>query len=272
MLDMFERSTWPLRRLSWWLEEKVYWPLADAIRGRGDHAAPIEFEAERPSRPPDLRIALATVGGAAVIGIGIAALLVSTGGGSAVRTAPPGAPAIATNTPPPASVGSKTASADPSKLHGVTPDFKAAAKATPPQASAKTQVTTQVSPLQGTNSKPSSIPPSVAGDPAALQTARDFAGAFVLYEVGRTNAKVNQTFAQTATPGLVKALKARPPRQPGSVKVPEAKVQNVVLSTPQDNGHLIEASVSLLRLGALSELRLTLTQRHQSWAVGEVRG
>jgi hypothetical protein len=272
MLGMFERTTWPLRRLIWWIEEKVFWPLADTIRGRGEHAAPIEFEAERPRRRPDLRIALATVGGAAVIGIGIAALLVSTGGGSATTTASPGAPAIAANTPPPASVGPKAGNGDPSQLQGVTPDFKAAAKATPPQASAKTQANAQTSPLQGTNSKPSSIPPSVAGDSAALQTARDFSGAFVLYEIGRTNAKVNQTFAQTATPGLVKALKARPPRQPGSVKVPKAKVQNVVLSAPQDNGHLIEASVSLLRLGALSELRLTLTQRHQSWAVAEVRG
>jgi hypothetical protein len=272
MLGMFERATWPLRRLIWRIEEKVFWPLADALRGRGEHAAPIELGGERPRRRPDLRIALATVGGAAVVGIGIAALIVGTGGGSATTTAPLGAGAIATGTPPPASVGAKAGTADPNHLQGVTPDFKAAAKATPPQASAKTQAETQTSPLQGTNSKPSSIPPGVADDAAALQTAQDFAGAFVLYEVGRTNPKVKKTFAQTATPGLVKALKARPPRQPGSVKVPKAKVQNVVLSTPQDKGRLIEASVSLLRLGALSELRLTLTHRHGAWAVSEVRG
>jgi hypothetical protein len=275
MHGMFERTTWPLRRLAWWIEEKVYWPLADAIRGRGEHAAPIEFEAERPSRRPDLRIALATVGGAAVIGIGVAALIVSTGGGSSATTALPSGPAIAAGTPPPASVGPQAAGADPSKLQGVTPNFKAAAKATPPQASSKSQAdaaAVQTSPLQGTNSKPSSIPAGVTNDAGALRTAKDFAGAFVLYEVGRSSAKVKQTFAQTATPALVKALKARPPRQPDSVKVPKAKVQNVVLSAPQGNGKQIEASVSLLRLGALSELRLSLIQREGTWAVNEVRG
>jgi hypothetical protein len=81
---------------------------------------------------------------------------------------------------------------------------------------------------------------------------------------------VKQTFARTATPALAKALKDRPPRLPGSVKVPKAKVQNIVLG-PR-TGRQIEASVSLLRLGALSELRLTLTQRHKTWAVSEVRG
>src|SRR3954453_7843058 len=104
MLGMFERATWPLRRLTWWIEEKVFWPLADTLRGRGQQAAPAGFEAERPRRRPDLRIALATVGGAAVIGIGVAALIVSTGGGTTTTTAPPDPSAIATDTPPPASV------------------------------------------------------------------------------------------------------------------------------------------------------------------------
>jgi hypothetical protein len=276
MLGMFERTTWPLRRLIWWIEEKVFWPLADAIRGRGEHAAPIELEADRPSRRPDLRIALATVGGAAVIGIGVAALLASTGGGNSSPTQA-SVPSATLDSSLPAAADTKPQSAKPNTLHGTSPSFKSASKVTKAEAQANLQAGAQAqanstSPTAATNAKPSSIPPGVADNTAALHTAQGFAGAFVLYEVGRTNAKVKQTFAQTATPALLKALKARPPRQPGSVKVPTAKVQNVVLSTPQDKGRQIEASVSLLRLGALSELRLTLTQRHGTWAVSEVRG
>jgi hypothetical protein len=177
----------------------------------------------------------------------------------------------------PSAADTKPQSAKPNTLHGTAPSFNSASKVTKAEAQANLQAGAQAqadstSPTAATNSKPSSIPPGVADDAAALHTAQDFSGAFVLYEVGRTNAEVKQTFAQTATPALLKALKARPPRQPGKVKVPTAKVQNVVLSAPQDKGRQIEASVSLLRLGALSELRLTLTRRHGTWAVSEVRG
>ena len=107
-------------------------------------------------------------------------------------------------------------------------------------------------------------------DAAALRTAQNFAGAFVLYEVGKSNPKVRQTFGRTATPALAKALRDRPPRLPASAQVPTAKVQNVVLGAK--SGKSLDASVSLLRLGALSELRLTLIQRHKAWVVSEVRG
>jgi hypothetical protein len=277
MLGMFERATWPLRRLTWWLEEKVFWPAADALRGRGEHAAPIEIEAERSSRRPDLRIAFATVGAAAVIGIGIAALLASTGGSDSTATRASlqsatfesSAPAIADTT---------QQAAKPHTLHGAAPSFNSASKVTKAEAQANLQAagdkaqTDSTSPTAATNAKPSAIPAGAAGGAAPLRIAQDFSGAFVLYEVGRTNAKVKQTFAKTATPAVAKALDARPPRQPGSVKVPTAKVQNIVLSAPEDKGRLIEASVSLLRLGALSELRLSLSLRHGKWAVSEVRG
>jgi hypothetical protein len=276
MLGMFERATWPLRRLIWWIEEKVFWPLADAIRGRGDHAAPIELKAERPRRRPDLRIALATVGGAAVIGIGGAALLASTGGGSSSATQA-SVPSASLDSSLPAAGGTKPQSAKPNTLHGSAPSFQSASKVTKAEAQANLQAGAKAqadstSPTAATNSKPSSIPPGGADETAALHTAQDFSGAFVLYEVGRTNAKVKHTFAQTSTPLVAKALNARPPRQPGSVKVPTAKVQNIVLSAPEDKGRLIEASVSLLRLGAVSELRLSLSLRHGKWLVSEVRG
>jgi hypothetical protein len=81
---------------------------------------------------------------------------------------------------------------------------------------------------------------------------------------------VRRTFTQTATSTLAKALRDRPPRLPESVQVPTAKVQNVVLGA--QTGRTAEASVALLRLGDLSELRLTLTRRAGDWRVSEVRG
>ena len=153
-------------------------------------------------------------------------------------------------------------------LQGVSPNFKAS----PNGAAAQTGATTkaQASPTQATNSKPSSIPPAATGDAVALHAARDFSGAFVLYEVGKSTPRVRQTFARTATPALAKALRARPPRLPAKVKVPTATVQNVVLGTK--HGKTLDASVSLLRLGTVSELRLTLIQRKNAWVVSEVRG
>jgi hypothetical protein len=81
---------------------------------------------------------------------------------------------------------------------------------------------------------------------------------------------VRRTFAHTVTPALLKALRERPPRLPGEVDVPKARVLNVVLGEPQRKQ--VDASVSLLRLGNVSELRLTLTKDKDGWAVSEVRG
>lgn len=262
MLGMFERATWPLRKLVWLVEEKLLWPVSDAIRGRGAHAAPA---LDKPARRADVRIALATVAAAALVGVGIASLLRSPAPKDSASLGPASAPAVA----PSASATAGKAKA-PSTLQGVSPDFQASSKSKPSDSAAATTDTTPTSPLADTNSKPSSIPPGVANDAAALQTARGFAGAFVLYEVGKTNTKVKRTFARTATPALAKALRDRPPRLPDSVKVPTAKVENVVIGSP--HGKKVDASVSLIRLGDLSELRLTLKRRGGDWAVSEVRG
>jgi hypothetical protein len=271
MQGMFERATWPLRKLAWLIEEKLIWPIADAVRGRGTRAAPAAEEEEEAKRKPvlrpDVRIALATVAAAAVVGVAIAAFVGSNGPGSATTSAPdipPRASAVLPNAP----AGSKPEGDQPSTLQGAAPNFQSSSNSEASKAS--TTAEAQVSPLKGTNQKPSSIPPGVADDTAALHTARDFAGAFVLYEVGRTNAKVNKTFILTATPALARALRDRPPRLPDSVKVPTAKVQNVVIGAI--HGREVDASVSLLRFGDLSELRLTLTKRNGAWAVSEVRG
>jgi hypothetical protein len=295
---VLENATWPLRKLVWMIEEKLLWPIADAFRswtGRSlahtrveavpeiaVEPAPAQIDAgaqkvKRPLMPRtrarlgrpgrDMVIVLGTVGFAAVVGIGIAKVaggptVKATNGSAQVGVATPGTPG-----PPPTSAATQTPASQASGLDGVAPNFKADSKSTNPSSSA---ATTHTSPTQGTNSKPSSIPPGVANDVAALHTAQDFAGAFVLYEVGKSSRQVKQTFARTATPALAKALKDRPPRLPKSVKVPTAKVQNVVLGAR--TGRQIDASVSLLRLGNLNELRLTLTDHRGNWLVSEVRG
>ena len=86
--------------------------------------------------------------------------------------------------------------------------------------------------------------------------ARRFAGAFVLYETGRDTATVKSAIRETATPDLAKALLERPPRLPANVKVPEAKVLNIVAGPK--HGDTYNLSVSLLRVGVTSELRLDM--------------
>jgi hypothetical protein len=106
---------------------------------------------------------------------------------------------------------------------------------------------------------------------AAKQTARRFAEAFVVYEVGGVDGSVRSRFRHTSTKQLSRALLRRPPRQPAAVKVPQAKVVNVVAG-PSRNG-VYPVSVSLLRVGVTSELRLELEQGvGKKWQVTNVLG
>jgi hypothetical protein len=106
---------------------------------------------------------------------------------------------------------------------------------------------------------------------AAKQTARRFAQAFVAYEVGGVDGKVRKAFGQTGTKQLSKSLLRRPPRQPANVKVPKAKVVNVVAGPSK--GSVYPVSVSLLRVGVTSELRLQLEQGPgKKWQVTDVLG
>ncbi len=304
---MFERLTWPLRTLAWKVEEAVLWPLGDLLRrgpktprlessaaraeasapetieiapelGRGPTGWPVSpastaaAKATSADRGPlsrrfgapirETAIVLATIAIAAGVGVGVATLL----GGSE------GAPKTPSASPRPSSdqaaaAGAPSAASGPATLQGVSPDFKASQGS---QAKGATAAGAQASPLAKTNSKPSSIPPGLADNVAAIKTARAFSGAFVFYEIGKTDAKVRKTFRATATPALARALEDRPPRLPDNANVPTATVKNIVLGTPQ--GKKLDASVSLLRLGSISELRLTMTRTKGGWAVSEVRG
>jgi hypothetical protein len=106
---------------------------------------------------------------------------------------------------------------------------------------------------------------------AAKRVARRFAEAFVVYEVGGIDGKVRQAFNQTSTKQLSRSLLHRPPRQPASVKVPQAKVVNVVAGPSK--GSVYTVSVSLLRVGVTSELRLEMEQGvGKKWQVTNVLG
>jgi hypothetical protein len=106
---------------------------------------------------------------------------------------------------------------------------------------------------------------------AAKRVARHFAEAFVVYETGGVDAKVRSSFRHTTTKQLSKALLQRPPRQPAAVKVPQAKVVTVVAGP--STGSVYEVSVSLLRVGVTSELRLAMEQGPgNKWQVTNVLG
>jgi hypothetical protein len=155
-------------------------------------------------------------------------------------------PTASHSVPAAAAVSAAPASQHAVVLQGVTPQIQPGhVKPPPPQPPAKT-----------------SAPPE--------QVAWQFAGAFVAYEVGRSSKKTGATFAATASKQLAKSLSADPPRLPARGKVPEARVLNVVLGTPAKNQ--VTASVSLVRLRAISELRLTLTKTGNAWRVAQVLG
>jgi hypothetical protein len=106
---------------------------------------------------------------------------------------------------------------------------------------------------------------------AAKRVARHFAEAFVVYETGGIDAKVRSNFRHTTTKQLAHALLRRPPRQPAAVEVPQAKVVTVVAGPSK--GSVYEVSVSLLRVGVTSELRLAMEQGPgKKWQVTNVLG
>jgi hypothetical protein len=103
-----------------------------------------------------------------------------------------------------------------------------------------------------------------------MKVARRFAEAFVFYEIGERQERAKVVFGETATPRLASALEERPPRQPESSKVPQARVLNLVPGPRR--GKAFTVSVSLLRVGVTSELRLEMKKRDGAWLVTDVRG
>jgi hypothetical protein len=176
-------------------------------------------------------------------------------------------------------------------LHGAAPVFKPAqgqartsevdaakaivksalAKSPAPGPAASPSATAATSPPAESSSVQASSVDGPPAGPAAVSVARDFSGAFVVYETGGLDGKVRTAFGETATAQLAKALLRRPPRLPANVKVPKAKVVNVVPGP--SHGKVYSVSVSLLRVGLTSELRLEMERRKgDGWRVTNVLG
>jgi len=251
-------------RASYAVRKRLLWPLEDRAETMG-----------APAR---------TLSTAAVIllaaGAGVAGLIWAAPDGPHRTTA---TQVAATTPPPPAPKDAPKAAAEPT-LQGATPVFEpvetGASEVDPAKAIAKASPDKQDGGSDKASGDSASVSSSAAQDssvigppagPVALSVARDFAGAFVLYETGDSDSGVRRAFGETATPALAKALLRRPPRLPANVEVPRAKVLNVVPAP--SHGDVYPVSVSLLRVGLTSELRLEMEQRKgERWWVTNVLG
>jgi hypothetical protein len=266
------RSPEAFEDLSLALRDRLIWPLEDRFFGLGDKA----------------RVAVAAGTAALALGIGVGGYSLASSDGTGTPTAP--VAAAVEPAPQPAPV---TPEPQPEPtLQGATPVLKA------PEEDAATQVTdsnavagegaaatasnTGNAATDAISSTPAARPAGATAStaltvdgppagPAAVAVARKFADAFVVYETGGEKAEVRKAFKATATPELTKALMQRPPRQPAGIEVPKAKVLNIVPAPSHDR--IYPVSVSLLRVGSTSELRLEMEQlKNKRWRVVNVLG
>ncbi|MGK2932153.1 MAG: hypothetical protein ACSLFD_05210 [Solirubrobacterales bacterium] len=253
--------TWPIRRFYWAVEKRILWPISDSFK---------RFTSSFRYRSPMAYIGatmLVTVTGAAIAAAvyfhneaedGEQAPVVAQ---TPVETviAPPTTPAPVTSVTPPSE-----AKPDDT-LKGVVPNFEKTA------GSDKSDKTGDggVGSRSADDPYATVVKPAEAPDSPPLKVAHKFAMTFVDYEVGKKG--VAKDFKKTATTKLAKELKQDPPRQPSNGDIPKASVMNVVKG--DSTGESMEVSVSLLRSGATSELRLALEQKKgDKWLVSEVRG
>lgn len=257
-----EAVRWPFERVAWSIERRLLWPMQERFAGRSPTGRSVGAAA------------LAGIAGAAVL----AGVLMLPGGGNTPREQVAAPTRVAIATPEPES-------AEPSgrELQGVAPSFEVGGGGGGSQAAAGADTELEAgsasgSPLasdetstaeEGAAATSSSKKPVPAG-PAAMKVARRFSEAFVFYEIGERPARAKTVFGETATPQLASALDERPPRQPADAAVPKARVLNLVPGPRAGKAYTI--SVSLLRVGLTSELRLELNKKNGTWLVTDVRG
>jgi hypothetical protein len=247
-----EAIKWPFERIVWAIERGFVWPLEERT---GDWSAPVRM------------LGIVALGllaaGAGVLGLVWASG--SGGGTSSVQqaAAPVSAPIVRQASQPAAAPTAPV-------LHGAKPDFSAEPESAGGVAKNPAEIASSESSAAAAAGSTAEVAKSASSDsngaagttaakpagPAATKIARRFAGAFVLYEIGRKTPEVRTIFNETATPRLVHELLQRPPRQPAGVEVPKAKVLNVVAGPHQGDTYTL--SVSLLRVGVTSELRLEM--------------
>jgi hypothetical protein len=287
-------------------QERVLWRLGDGFRALGPIVRrPFEWSGWAVRRfaiwPLQDRFSLLGGPGRVLAVAGSAVAVVALGAGiylatSSGRASKPTAAVVNSSTPEPAAAAEPAGAPEPVEptLAGATPVFtptkgKAAEVGVPkapaePAATDSPEASSAPSAPAATgtiSSRPSAAPGSVGAETAAipgkpagakaLAVAREFSGAFVVYETRGEESDVRETFADTATAELTKALLKRPPRQPADVDVPRAKVLNIVPGPSR--GSVYTVSVSLLRVGVTSELRLEMERlKDQGWRVTNVLG
>jgi hypothetical protein len=250
---------WPFERLAWAVERGVLWPLRERFAGRS---------------PSGRRTGAAALGAIVIAAVLVGVLLLpDQGAQTPEQAATPTRVAIATpDSPPPAEEPQGPV------LRGATPKFDVAggvgvasapggdASEAEPAAAAEADAGATGEEAAATASSRKPVP---AG-PAAMKVARRFSEAFVFYEIGERPARAKAVFGETATPALATALGERPPRQPADGKVPRARVLNLVPGPRAGKAYTV--SVSMLRLGLTTELRLELNKQQGQWLVTDVRG
>lgn len=275
--DRFEAVRWPLERIGWAAQRWLIWPLQDRFSQLGG---------------PGRALALGTIAVIAVCGVAVG---IGVAGSGSSETAP--SPRLAAQPEPlvAATPATTVKRAEPPTLEGAAPVLKPAqekpkreseqsAGAAEPRAdsggepgaagSSAATDTISSSPAASSSAEGEDGAGQPDGRPAgakALSVAERFADAFVVYETGGTSAKVRKAFAASATSELSQSLLRRPPRLPANADVPKAKVLNVVPAPSHDG--IYPVSVSLLRIGVTSELRLEMEHRKgKRWRVTNVLG
>jgi hypothetical protein len=246
-----DQAGWSVREAAWGFEERVLWRSSDATRAALQRAARATEPLQRliqtrltwplcdayRARGRKTRAALAASAAALAVAAGGAGAVTALDHGSTPHPAVQPLAALAA-TPQPGA-------ADTLALKKVTPQFQSG------------EATVPTAPVSEPTEKPA-------------QVAWQFAQAFVAYEVGHSSKSTESEFGSTATKPLAKALSSDPPRLPASGKVPKARVLNVVLGAVGKKQ--VTASVSLVRLRTMSELRLTLSRTGDRWRVAQVLG
>ena len=267
LLAVADVVRWPFERVGWAVERGLLWPLQERFAGSA----------------PSSRHAGAAALAATAIAAVVAGALLLPGGGDAPReqAAAPARVAVASPEPQP-----QAERPQGPVLRGAAPDFSVAkgvgvAKSVPPAADATGSGAAAPeadesgeAPVPGESAPEgaattSSKKPVPAG-PAAMKVARRFSEAFVFYEIGKRPARAKTVFGETATPQLAEALGERPPRLPADAEVPKARVVNLVPGPRAGKAYTV--SVSLLRVGLTTELRLELNKKSGAWVVTDVRG
>jgi hypothetical protein len=169
---------------------------------------------------------------------------------------------VAPVAPPPTVAVPSQPAAGEDTLKGVVPDFDSANQGTGDGSGTGSAQDVQDLP-------PTVVQPSDPPDSPPLKVAHRFAVTFVGYEIGEK--KASRALSRSATAKLARELREDPPRLPSNGRVPKATVLNVVAGAKK--GDKMEVSVSLMRSGATSELRLALVRQDgEGWRVSEVRG